>query len=387
MGAETLVVVHSFPVWLPRTQTWMHNQVRFLPGDIEAHVVCETTENLDQFGLPRIHSLAAEPRWRRSVDYRLRSLGLRRHSGFLAAKAREVHARILHSHFGNVGWRDMGAARAAGVRHVVSFYGYDASYLPAREPAWRNRYRELFARADRVLCEGPHMGRCVESLGCPAEKIRVHHLGVRLDGIPFAPRVLKPGETLRVLVAASFQEKKGIPYAVEALGRFSRDPSVELTIVGDANEEERSRAEKGRILESIERHGMKARTRMTGYCSHAALFEEAFRHHVFLSPSVTARDGDAEGGAPVTLTEMAATGMPVVATRHCDIPEIVRDGETGLLAPERDVDALASRLRWLAAHPGDWERLARAARRHLEAEYDAGRQGERLAGIYRELAG
>lgn len=387
MGAETLVVVHSFPVWLPGTQTWMYNQVRCLPGDIEAHVVCETTENLDQFGLPRIHCLAAEPRWRRSVDYRLRSLGLRKHSGFLATKAREVRARILHSHFGNVGWRDSGAARAAGARHVVSFYGYDASYLPAQEPAWIERYRDLFSRADRVLCEGPHMGRCVESLGCPREKVRVHHLGVRLEEIRFMPRVLRPGEPLRALVAASFQEKKGIPHAVEALGRLSGETSVELTIVGDANEEERSRAEKGRILEALERHGMKARTRMPGYRPHAALFEEAFRHHVFLSPSVTARDGDTEGGAPVTLIEMAATGMPVVATRHCDIPEIVRDGETGLLAPERDVDALVAHLRWLIAHPGDWERMGRAARRHLEAEYDAGRQGERLAAIYRELSG
>ena len=192
---------------------------------------------------------------------------------------------------------------------------------------------------------------------------------------------------MRVLVAASFQEKKGIPYAIEALGRLSREFPVELTIVGDANEEERSRAEKGRILDALERHVMKTLTRMPGYRTHAALFEEAFRHHVFLSPSVTAGDGDTEGGAPVTLIEMAATGMPVVATRHCDIPEIVRHGETGFLAPERDAGALVENLRWLVAHPAEWERIARTARLHIEAEYDVVRQGERLAAIYRELAG
>jgi colanic acid/amylovoran biosynthesis glycosyltransferase len=365
----------------------MFNQVRFLPENIEAHVVCDTTDNLDQFGLPRIHSLSAESRWRKSVDYRLRRCGARRHSGFLVRQARSAGARILHSHFGDIGWRDLGAARAAGARHVVSFYGYDASYLPVREPEWRDRYRELFARVDRVLCEGPHMGRSVASLGCPAEKVRVHHLGVRLDDIPFVPRVLEPGEPLRVLVAASFQEKKGIAYAVEALGRLSGETPVDLTIVGDANEEERSLAEKGRILDAIGRYGMKDRTRLAGYLPHAALFEEAFRHHVFLSPSVTAGDGDTEGGAPVTLIEMAATGMPVVTTRHCDIPEIVRHGETGLLAPERDAGALAVHLRWLVAHPAEWERIARTARLQLEAEYDAGRQGERLAVIYREMAG
>jgi colanic acid/amylovoran biosynthesis glycosyltransferase len=387
LGADRLIVVHSFPVWLPRTQTWMYNQLRSLPADIEAHVVCESTENLDQFDLPRIHSLSGAPRWRRSVDYRLRGLGVRRHLGFLARQARRVGARILHSHFGNVGWQDLGAARAAGVRHVVSYYGYDASYLPARDPKWRTRYRELFDCVDLVLCEGPHMGRCVEALGCPAGKVRIHHLGVQLDEIQFVPRVVRHGGPLRVLVAASFQEKKGIPYAVEALGALSREFPVEFTIVGDANEEERSRAEKMRILDAIEWHGMKDRTRLAGYLSHAALFEESFRHHVFLSPSVTAGDGDTEGGAPVTLIEMAATGMPVVATRHCDVPAIVRHGETGLLAPERDAGALVENLRWLVAHPAERERMARAARLHLEAEYNAGRQGERLAAIYRELAG
>ena len=65
------------------------------------------------------------------------------------------------------------------------------------------------------------------------------------------------------------------------------------------------------------------------------------KHDVFLAPSVTASNGDTEGGAPVAIIEMAASGMPIVSTRHCDIPSVVLDGVTGLLAAERDSEGLA----------------------------------------------
>jgi colanic acid/amylovoran biosynthesis glycosyltransferase len=114
--------------------------------------------------------------------------------------------------------------------------------------------------------------------------------------------------------------------------------------------------------------------------------EEARRHHVFLSPSVTASDGDTEGGAPVSLIEMSASGMMVVSTVHGDIPGVIQHGRTGWLAPERDVEALVEHLMWIVAHPGEWRAMQTAGRAHMEAEFDARRQGERLAAIYRELS-
>jgi colanic acid/amylovoran biosynthesis glycosyltransferase len=113
--------------------------------------------------------------------------------------------------------------------------------------------------------------------------------------------------------------------------------------------------------------------------------EEAYRHQVFVSPSMTAEDGDTEGGLPVTLIEMAATGMPVVTTNHCDVPELVLSGVTGLQAPERNVDQLAEHLRWLYQNPAKWQSIADAARKRVEAEFDASTQGIRLGQIYQEL--
>ena len=73
--------------------------------------------------------------------------------------------------------------------------------------------------------------------------------------------------------------------------------------------------------------------------------------------ALTAADGDSEGGAPVGIIEMQAAGMPVLSTYHADIPEVVRDGESGYLVPERDVEALAEKLDKLINEPETWENI------------------------------
>lgn len=380
-----LTVIQSASLWLPQTETWLYNQVRFLPTDIENRVVCEDTQNLDQFPIANLHSPHDLPRWRYVWDKGIRKLGFRPYLYFLVTQARTCGALLLHSHFGNRGWRDTRAARRAGIKHVVTFYGFDVNRLPTVEPRWLERYRELFGNVDCVLCEGPHMARAVAELGCPQRKLRVHHLGVCVDEITFEPRVWSPDEPLRFLIAASFREKKGIPYAIEALGRLQHELSIELTIIGDSSGEPTSEAEKRKILAGLERHNLTSKTRLLGYRRHSDLLKEAYRHHVFLAPSVTASDGDIEGGAPVSIIEMCATGLPVVSTRHCDIPGIIIDGETGLLTGERDSEGLLRQIRRLIEHPENWSELLVAARRHIEKEFNARTQAEKLAAIYREL--
>jgi len=380
-----LHVIHAVSSWLPQTETWLYNQVRYLPPEIESYIVCETTENLDQFELSNIYSLSDAPKWHYYWDKGLRKLRVRRHLGFLVEQAKKHNAQVLHSHFGNIGWANIGAAKKAGLKHVVTFYGLDVNRLPTIDPRWYERYRFLFKKINLVLCEGSHMANCIMKLGCPANKVKVHHLGVNVDKIAFKPRYWKPGEPLRVLIAASFREKKGIPYALEALGQIQNEVPLEITIIGDANSEERNQQEKQRILATINKHKLQRKVHMLGYQPHYVLFQEAYKHHIFLSPSVTARDGDTEGGAPVTIIEMAATGMPVVSTTHCDIPEVIQDGVTGLLAEERDVDGLVHHLKWLVDHPERWDEMLNAGRKHVETEFNARVQGEKLAAIYREV--
>ena len=124
---------------------------------------------------------------------------------------------------------------------------------------------------------------------------------------------------------------------------------------------------------------------MLGYQPYSVLLREAYKNHIFLSPSVTAHDGDTEGGAPVILIELSATGMPIVSSFHCDIPEVIPHRKSGLLTKERDVDGLAENLLWYINNPEKWEPMTRFGRAHVERNYSAARQGVALAALYADL--
>lgn len=379
-------VIHSTPVWLPQTMTWLCNQVRYTPHAIESHIVCERTENLDQFGVPNISSLPELSLLSRFGESGLKGAKPLSRMFWLWHMCQRIKPEIVHSHFGNVGWFDSFVVRLTGAKHVVTFYGLDVNMVPKQDPRWLGRYKSLFKSADLFMCEGPYMAKCIKKLGCPPDKVKIHHLGVEVDKIPYQPRQLQSGEILRVLIAAAFREKKGIPYALKALEQIQNEVDLEITIIGDATPDPRSQSEKQNILQVIEKYGLQSKIRMLGFQPYSVLMEQAYKHHIFLSPSVTAKDGDTEGGAPVSIIEMAATGMPIVSTKHCDIPNVVQSGVDNWLVDERDVDGLVEKMRWLVQNNEKWPPIVEAERKHLEIGFNAAIQGVGLARKYKRLS-
>ncbi|MCZ6836563.1 MAG: glycosyltransferase, partial [Planctomycetota bacterium] len=263
-SSQSLTVLHSIAgAWLEPTQTWLYEQVRALPQDIENQIVCTHTSNLDQFPMDNLHADSDQSISRRLWERVQKKLGRQRASHLSFKVAKDTEAKILHSHFGYTAWRNLELARKANLRHVVTFYGLDVNYLPKH--GWLPRYQELFAEIDLVLCEGPHMAKCIVDLGCDPQKVLVHHLGVNLERIPFQPCAWDPRVPLKCLIAASFREKKGIPYALEALGRIGEDFPIEVTIIGDASKSKASKSEKQKILETISKWDLYSRVRLLGY--------------------------------------------------------------------------------------------------------------------------
>jgi colanic acid/amylovoran/stewartan biosynthesis glycosyltransferase WcaL/AmsK/CpsK len=380
---RTLTVLHSTWIWLPLTETWLANQLRFLPASIESHVVCERSVDTGRFRPASVRAAADAGAIRHVADRAARK-AYRRYPRILARRTRELRPDVLHSHFGHIGWRDARWTDRARVPHVVSFYGADASSIPRSDARWRGRYEELFESANAILCEGPAMADAIHALGCPRVKVRVHSLGIDLDRIPFRPRQLAPGEPLRVMLAASFREKKGIPVALRALA-FARRLGLDLeaTLIGGANTvAERREAE--RIHAALADPALTGRIRVLGFQPYGKLLAEAYDHHVFMSPSQVGTDGDTEGGAPLAILEAAASGMPVSSTTHCDIPNVLGEPNRRLLVAEGDVEGLARAL--VTLRELDWLELTSANRRRAETCFDARLQGERLAAIYRSFA-
>jgi colanic acid/amylovoran biosynthesis glycosyltransferase len=346
-----LKVVHLARNYLPYSQTWIHRQIGWLPPDDVALVAEKLVPpGLTAFPVPSTLVLSqAFP-----VSYRVASVlspGERAGLALALSYIRRQRPLVLHAHFGNIAWRWESVARRLGTPLVASFYGRDLSVLPRQHPKWRRRYRRLFASGSLFLCEGPAMAAALEAVGCPRDRIGIQRLGIDLSGVEPVPRRRRPGEPLEVLAAARFVAKKGLPDAIAAVAVASRDIDVRLTIAGGPDDTHRSRAEAARIAAAAAASGLGDRLRFTGVLAHDALIALACQSHVFLQPSRTAADGDNEGGAPVTLIDVAATGLPAVATRHADIPDVVPDGVSGLLAGEGDVTALSANLVRLARQP------------------------------------
>lgn len=370
------VVLHLNDSYLPLTETWIYTQVRKLRA-FRPVFGARRLENLGSFPLDDVVKLGHGNPWEARLDATMFELSGR--PWITASKlARRVRPRIIHAHFGPEGVRALPLRTRCSRPLVTTFYGYDVSQLPRRS-FWRKHYRRLFEGGDAFLVEGPYMGERLADLGCPREKIYVQHLGVdHSQVIPAAPGLAPRG--VSVLMASSFREKKGVEDGVRAFAAAFRGRNdVELRIIGDG-------PLRPRIETAIRDEGLE-RVTLLGYCSHDTLRAEIARAHIFLAPSKTAQDGDTEGGAPVVVTEAQAAGVPVVATRHADIPEVVSDEVSGILAPEGDVEALARGLASLADDAALRVAMGQAGRERMRASFDLDAQVRRLENLYSSLIG
>jgi glycosyltransferase involved in cell wall biosynthesis len=116
----------------------------------------------------------------------------------------------------------------------------------------------------------------------------------------------------------------------------------------------------------------------------AAVREWLNRARIFCVPSKTAADGDSEGLGMV-FAEAQAMGTPVVSYRHGGIPEVVAPGETGLLAEEGDVAALARSLARYLTDNGLWQAHRQAGMRRVAENFDLARQTPKLEAVYDQV--
>ena len=263
--------------------------------------------------------------------------------------------------------------RELGVLHgglLSVFHGHDASRAVRKHGP--HYYAPVFAHSELVLPVSEYFGQRLHELGCPRKRLRVHHMGVDLDRFEFKARRLDGSSTVRLLSVCRLVEKKGMDHALRAAARLrAAGATFAWQILGEGPELPKLRA----LAQKLD---LASSVQLLGGVSHDAVREALQSAHLFVAPSVTAIDGDEEG-IPVAIMEAAAAGLPIVSTRHSGIPELVRHGETGLLAPERDVEQLATNLLTLIRAPERWAALGAGGRAIVADEFNARKLDDRLA--------
>ena len=286
---------------------------------------------------------------------------------------RRYRGDLLHAHFGTEGVLGVPLAAALGVPLVTSFYGYDATVLP-RNPAWTRALRRLFEVGTLFLAEGPALADTLVSLGCPSSRIRLAPLPVRIPAQPARPDTRKPP---LLLVGGRLVEKKGVDTSLRVLARLAELTTrpFRAMVVGDGPERSRlvrlhRRLRLGDLVTFVGAVPPDEFARLLGAAT------------AVLQMSRMARNGDAEGGAPVVLSQALAFGVPVVSTRHCDIPWIVDHERTGFIVESGDVESAAIHLARLIEDPSLCRALARAGREAARRRLSPGVCGRSLERDY-----
>jgi colanic acid/amylovoran biosynthesis glycosyltransferase len=285
---------------------------------------------------------------------------------------------IVHCHFGPLGiigsiLKDVGVVKG---KVVTSFYGYDISrYI--REKG-EDAYDYLFSKSDLFLPLSNQMKDELIRLGCNRQKVVVHRIGVDINRFNFLPRKLKNNGKVNLLTIARLVEKKGVQYSVDAVAKvIKKHPDIEYNIVGDG-------PLKSNILSLINKLKISNNAKLLGWKTQEEIIKLMKDVDILLVPSVTAQDGDQEG-TPAVLMEALAQGIPVISTYHSGIPELVQDGISGFLVPERDTNALAEKIIYLLEHQEIWAEMGKAGRKYVEENFDTNKLNDRLIKIYQQL--
>lgn len=211
----------------------------------------------------------------------------------------------------------------------------------------------------------------LESCGQLAEtKIHVIHCGID-------PEIFVPGQrqrndgVLRLICVASFEEVKGHTYLIAAIEQLvARGMALQCDLIGDGPQRQR-------IAVQIEETDLQSRVLIHGPKPRHEVVRMLRTADIKVLPSVPTVSGKREG-IPVVLMEAMAMALPVISSRLSGIPELVTDGETGILVAPRDVTALAGAIERLAHDPALRRRMGCAGREKVLREFNLKKNTARL---------
>lgn len=297
-------------------------------------------------------------------------------SGFLQ-QVEALRPELIHAHFAADACAALALKRRLRVPMIVTLHGYDVTSTDAAlhsSPLGRTylrRRHELWRRASAFICVSEWIGHNALKHGFPSEKLRVLPIGIDMES--FRPPDSHPKAPL-VLFVGRMVEKKGCVHLLRAMRMVEAQmPEVRLVIIGD-----------GPLRAVLEAEALASlrRCEFIGAASPESVRDWMRRATVVAVPSIVAANGDSEGLCLV-VCEAQAMGLPVVAFRGPGI-EVV-DGETGLLVPQCDENALADALRALLQNESLAARMGSAGRRRIERLFNLRLQTALLEDMYDQV--
>ena len=340
-----------------------------LDQDRYEHVLCSIMDQMQMAGKFR------------QAGIEVFSLGLSRQSDLLVAlrlraslKQRRpdiLHTYLLHA---NVLGRIVG--RLVGINKIIG-----SERTIGLTTGWRRLATKLTNPLTDAVEVNSDMGaKAIErDLGVPSKKIEVVRSGFDFSAYKEPTRRQEIRSELGVsddkhlvVSAARFRPSKGVEYVMRAFAlAHARRPNMHLALAGEGEQFD--------YLENLSRElGVNENTTFLGRRTDVP---------DLLSAADSMLLASLNEGLPRISIEAMAAGKPVIATAVGATPEAVIDGETGILVPPKDVEAMATALIRLVDNSELQSRLGHAGRRHVERNYSVNNYVQRLDELYRQLLG
>ncbi|MDA9121144.1 glycosyltransferase [Flavobacteriales bacterium] len=250
----------------------------------------------------------------------------------VAQRLMNENTDVILAEFGTMGNRLVSVSKNTGIPMVCIFYGYDAWNQDVLNEV---DYSGLFDHAEKLIGVSKDICERLKYLGCPTEKI--HYLPCYVNLTLFKP-VKRDFEKLNMLTVGRFSSTKAPHLTILAFNEILKTvPDATLTMVGgdDGNETFEF------CVSLIRSLGIGANVIMKGNLTPQEVKTCMDKATIFLQHSVTTPiNGDKEG-TPVAIMEAMASGLPVVATSHAGIAEMIEHGVSGILVDEFDFYAMA----------------------------------------------
>ena len=279
----------------------------------------------------------------------------------LAQYLEQKKVQLVLAEFGPVGAEVLSVCKLLDLPLIVHFHGYDA-YAHVFLSQYEKLYQEMFDYAAHLIVVSQHMKNQLLQLGAPEHKLVLNPYGPNDAFFGVNPTF----ETKNFVAVGRFVEKKAPHRTLAAFEKvLEAVPEAKLTMTGD-----------GPLLlgcqELAIQQGIQDAVSFTGAMSRQEIIQLYSNAYCFVQHSVVATNGDSEG-TPVAVLEAGAAGLPVVATKHAGIQEVVIHGETGFLVDEQAVDAMAYCMIDLAKDINLAKQLGQQGRERVSEHYTMSR--------------
>jgi glycosyltransferase involved in cell wall biosynthesis len=302
----------------------------------------------------------------------------------IARAVGRVHERwpfdVIHAHMVVPdGWAAARLGATLGVPVVATAHRADVLDVPARGEADRERVGEAVGMVDQLCAVSRLVGDAAAALGTPRRPVIVVPNGADTETCRPWPRAQMrqefglPAEGRTITYVGQLVPRKGLDTLIDAVARLAGRPGGAPLVAAAGSGPQRQELEA-----RARRLGVADRVRFVGRVDHDRVGRFMAAGDLFVLPSLSE-------GLPTVVCEAMNCGLPVVATAVDGTPEIVRDGQTGLLVPPSDPGALADALAAILDDPDRARRMGEEALRVGRAEYTWDANAATMEGIYRGL--